>query len=124
MLGMPVQLDRYQEISALSARMADAARKGDWDELVDLERRVAALRDRLNVDAMPLAGSLEAAPELARMRGLIQQILDDDAEVRRHTEPWMEQVRLLLSGHISDWKLPGGDAPAGSDSGAASGPGV
>ena len=121
MLGMPVQLDRYQEISALSARMADAARKGDWDELVDLERRVAALRDRLNVDATSLAAPIEAAPEMARMRGLIQQILDDDAEVRRHTEPWMEQVRLLLSGHLSDWKVAGGEAATGS--GAAPGPG-
>jgi flagellar protein FliT len=31
-------------------------------------------------------------------RTLIQRILDDDAEVRRHTEPWMEQVRQFLGG--------------------------
>ena len=27
---------------------------------------------------------------------LIQQILRDDAEIRRHTEPWMEGLRHLL----------------------------
>jgi flagellar protein FliT len=27
---------------------------------------------------------------------LIERILDDDAEIRRHTEPWMEHVRHLL----------------------------
>ncbi len=111
---MPVQIDRYEEMSLLSASMADAARKGDWDELMALEGRVAALRDRLNGDLPSLPNSVESAPEAARMRGLIQQILDDDAEVRRHTEPWMEQVRLLLSGHLNDWKLAGGDATTGS----------
>jgi flagellar protein FliT len=29
---------------------------------------------------------------------MIQRILKDDAEVRRHTEPWMEQVRRFLNG--------------------------
>ena len=105
MLWMPAQLDRYEEISALSARMVDAARRGDWDGLVDLERHVAALRDGLIPGAAPLVGSAETA----RMRGLIQQILDDDAEVRRHTEPWMEQVRQLLSGHINNWRVSGSD---------------
>lgn len=113
MLGMPVQIDRYEEISALSARMVDAARRGDWDELVELERRVATLRERLAGVVVPLPDSIESAPEVARMRGLIKQILDDDAEVRRHTEPWMEQVRLLLSGHLSDWKISGGQAATG-----------
>jgi flagellar protein FliT len=33
---------------------------------------------------------------MARKRSLIQRILEDDAEVRRHTEPWMEHVRQFL----------------------------
>ncbi|MBI5107149.1 MAG: flagellar protein FliT [Rhodocyclales bacterium] len=106
---MPAQLDRYEEISALSARMVAAARRGDWDGLVDLERHVAALRDGLVAEAAAPTGSSYAVPETVRMRGLIQQILDDDAEVRRHTEPWMEQVRQLLSGHLSNWQVPGND---------------
>ena len=32
---------------------------------------------------------------------VIQRILDDDAEIRRHTEPWMEQVRRFLGGRNS-----------------------
>ena len=27
-------------------------------------------------------------------------VIDDDAEVRRHTEPWMEQVRRFLTGNV------------------------
>lgn len=111
---MPAQLERYQEISALSARMVDAARRGDWDELIDLERQVAVLRGRLIADAAPLPDSTDGPFESTRMRGLIQQILDDDAEVRRHTEPWMEQIRQLLSGHVSGWRVSAGDAAANS----------
>lgn len=89
---MPSQIELYEEIGALSARMVDAARTQDWDTLIGLERSVAALRDRLMTaeDRLPLAG------DALRKRNLIQQILQDDAEVRRHTEPWMEQVRQFL----------------------------
>lgn len=121
MLAMPVQLDRYVEISVLSARMVEAARGRNWEQLLDLERNVAALRERMREDSVTSPGSPDAEPEVARMRGLIQQILDDDAEVRRHTEPWMEQVRLLLSGHLSDWRVSGSASSTGAGTGRGSG---
>ncbi len=59
-------------------------------------------------------GAAMVAPEIARKRGLIQQLLDDDAEIRRHTEPWMEHVRKLLGG---PWSPPPGAASlCGADS--------
>ena len=86
MLSMPSQIDTYKEICALSARMVEAARANDWDQLVSLERNVASLRDGLlgNDDNASLSNQ-----ELDLKHGLIQRILDDDAEIRRHTEPWM-----------------------------------
>ena len=94
MLAMPSQIKRYEEIGALSARMVEAARAQDCERLVALEKSVAALRDALlaeddNADIMQAERSIKAA--------LIQRILDDDAEIRRHTEPWMEHVRDYLS---------------------------
>lgn len=95
MLLMPAQIEIYEQMCALSTRMVDAARANDWELLVDLERSVAELRDMLISDA----GSGSSNPrEAEKKRDLIQQILRDDAEVRRHTEPWMEQVRRFLSG--------------------------
>lgn len=95
MLPMPAQIEIYEQMCALSARMVEAARAHDWERLVDLERSVASLRDIL----MKEADDANADPgEAARKRDLIQRILRDDAEVRRHTEPWMEQVRRFLSG--------------------------
>ncbi len=96
MLSMPAQLEIYEEMRALSARMVEAAQAGDWDRLVELEKAVARLRDTLAGEGEDLTGA--TAAEAERKAGLIRGILDDDAEIRRHTEPWMEQVRKFLSG--------------------------
>ena len=90
---MPSQIELYEEMSLLSARMVEAARAGEWDNLIELEHGVTSLRNTLM--ATPEDGNTPAA-DLARRRGLIQRILEDDAEVRRHTEPWMEHVRKYL----------------------------
>ena len=94
MLLMPAQIEIYEQMSALSTRMVEAARANDWEKLIDLERAVASLRNTLMDDDSTPSDLTEAT----RKRDLIQRILKDDAEVRRHTEPWMEQVRQFLSG--------------------------
>lgn len=93
MRWMPSQIQLYEEIQRLSSRMAAAARAGDWEHLVELERAVMYLRDDL---LATLDDGDAAATDLARKNSLIQHILDDDAEVRRHTEPWMERIRHFL----------------------------
>jgi flagellar protein FliT len=90
---MPTQIELYEEMSLLSSRMVEAARAGDWDNLIELEHGVASLRNTLM--ATP-EDSNAPATDVARRRSLIQCILEDDAEVRRHTEPWMEHVRKYL----------------------------
>jgi flagellar protein FliT len=95
MLAMPAQIEIYEQMCALSTRMVEAARANDWNQLIDLERTVAGLRQSLLSE--PEGGTIDAF-EAEKKRELIQQILRDDAEVRRHTEPWMEQVRHFLSG--------------------------
>lgn len=90
---MTTQLTLYKEISHLSQRMVNAARANDWDSLVELEHHVAALRDKLIATDVSLALS---TPDLQHKQSLIQQILEDDAEIRRHTEPWMERMHQFL----------------------------
>jgi flagellar protein FliT len=96
MPAMASQIEIYEEMSTLSARMVDAARANDWDNLIRLEKSVVALR--LSLTADDDNGRLTSS-ELETKRELIQRILDDDAEIRRHTEPWMEQVRQFLGGN-------------------------
>lgn len=102
MLPMPSQINIYKEICALSAQMVEAARANDWERLVALERNVATLRDGLNGED---DGSSPSFQELDLKHGLIQRILDDDAEIRRHTEPWMERVRRFLGGRSTQERV-------------------
>jgi flagellar protein FliT len=92
MLPMPTsQISLYEEMNALSSRMAEAARAKDWETLNRLARTVAALRDSLPDNDTRLSDA-----DMQRKAVLIQRILDDDAEIRRHTEPWMEPVCRFL----------------------------
>lgn len=97
MLAMASQIEIYQEMSTLSSRMVEAARANDWDNLIRLEKSVVALRLSLAADD---DNSRLTTSEIEAKRALIQRILDDDAEIRRHTEPWMEQVRQFLGGSV------------------------
>lgn len=93
MYPMPSQIELYEEMSALSAQMVNAAQANAWDQLIALEQGVARLRDML----MSEEATFTLTPdEVEVKRALIQRILDDDAEIRRHTEPWMDHVRRFL----------------------------
>jgi flagellar protein FliT len=90
-----------KEMSQYSHQMVDAARANDWDRLSRLERQVASLRDRLGVeDALNLPNRNRRLSDDERQQRvkLINRILDDDKEVREHTQPWLDNVRQLLSG--------------------------
>jgi len=99
MNSLPLLEDMHQ----ISRHMVDAARAADWDRLVTLEHDVSALRNRMaDNDEAP-----SSPAERARKADLIRQILAHDAEVRRHVEPWMEQVKVFIG------KLPSGRAENG-----------
>ena len=90
---MPTQIEIDEEMSALSMRMVEAAHAHDWERLVGLEKSVTALRSKLPKEEDNAALSQS---ELNHKRELIQGILENDANVRTCTEPWMEQLRKFL----------------------------
>ena len=93
-----------EQMSTYSTEMVDAARANDWDRLTRLERQVASLRDRIGVEEAlvhPSRPKRMSEDERNRRVALIRRILDDDKEVRTHTEPWMDSVRQLLSGGMT-----------------------
>ena len=92
MPSMPnLQIMLYQQMNTLSSRMVQAARARDWQTLDSLARSVDGLRT-----ALAATDPLLSSSELQQKSQLIQRILDDDAEIRRHTEPWMESVCHFL----------------------------
>lgn len=93
MLSVSDQLAIYEEIHALYGLMVKAAQANDWDSLVAAESRVALLRDRLMSEEGNVALSVS---ESERISAMIRNILEHDAEIRRHVKPWMDNARQLL----------------------------
>lgn len=95
-------VNAWHEVLALTERMLDAARKSDWDGLVQLEQE----RGRLIEDI----GALEKDPTMARAhrdrkRALIQAIMGRDDEIRMLTQDWMRELREILASVNTEQRL-------------------
>jgi flagellar protein FliT len=96
-------LDTYGSIAAKSGQMLEAARSSDWERLIALEQDCRALAATLRrVDH----GASGADPAyLQRKAELIHKVLADDAEIRKYTEPWMNQLALYLGNARQQYRL-------------------
>ncbi|MBI1396955.1 MAG: hypothetical protein GC151_13335 [Betaproteobacteria bacterium] len=87
-------VEAYSRALAQTNRMFEAARSGDWDGLVLLERE----RDRMLDEIRKHEGEPPKAPELRqRKRELIREMLSRDEEIRNLTQDWMHELRDILS---------------------------
>ena len=88
-------LNYYQAIEKASQDMLEAARHGNWDQVLKLEGACALLISQLkhSAAAKPL-GEDEAQFKSRIMR----RILVNDAEIRILAEPWLEDLDNLLAG--------------------------
>ena len=76
-------LSMYGNIAGLTAKMAGAAKTGDWNGLAAMENACAAQAAGVETGVPALAGA-------ARLRKieLIKQIMANDRAIREITEPW------------------------------------
>jgi flagellar protein FliT len=90
----PIQvITTYESIAGIMGNMCLAAQGANWKQLTALEKDCARLVFVLQNS--PVAPEL-SQPQQRRKFALLQQILADDAEIRRHTEPWMENLKSLI----------------------------
>jgi flagellar protein FliT len=91
----PLELFSYYEaIVAVTARMLDAARKDDWNQLFQLQGEYERLVDEIRpIDAQV---ALDEA-ERQRKHDLIRQILDHDAEIRDLASPRVARLSALIA---------------------------
>ena len=96
-------LETYDAMSVKSTLMVEAAQHGDWERLIALEKDCSALVSTLKrVDkpsTRPDAGCVK------RKVALIRKVLADDAEIRRHTEPWMARLQSYLASTRREQRL-------------------
>lgn len=95
-------LSYYEAVAAGSGRMLRAAQNGDWEALIEHEKVCASLIEVLRAaDAeRRLAGEA-----LARKAAIIRQVLAEDAEIRRLTQPWLQNLEALLSTSANQARL-------------------
>ncbi len=88
-------LNYYEAIEQASADMLNAARTGDWDQVVKLEGACALLISQLKHAANSQYLDSEAAQLKSR---IMQRILINDAEIRQLADPWLEDLDSILAG--------------------------
>lgn len=88
-------LSYYEAIEKASADMLNAAKSGNWDEVVKLEGACALLISQLKHAARQ--GPLDAEAAKAKSR-IMQRILINDSEIRHLAEPWLQDLDDTLSG--------------------------
>jgi flagellar protein FliT len=88
-------LNYYEAIEKASAEMLEAARVGNWDEVVKLEGACAVLIAQLKNAAQSNQLKQNEAKEKSR---IMQRILLNDAEIRHLAEPWLEDLDHMLGG--------------------------
>jgi flagellar protein FliT len=94
--GMSTELLNYYEaIERASQDMLEAARGGNWDEVVKLESACAVLIAQLKHAAAERPLHSEEAKLKSR---IMQRILVNDAEIRQLAEPWLEDLEHILAG--------------------------
>lgn len=92
----------YELLAALTRQMRDAAMRGEWEQLIGIERRSSDLVVAMqSVDA---EARLDEA-ERQRKRQLIAEILADEAEIRRYVEGWMGELQRTMQSQRQEQKL-------------------
>jgi flagellar protein FliT len=88
-------LSYYEAIEQASAEMLEAARNGNWDQVVKLEGACVLLISQLK----NAARGQELKPEEAKLKSrIMQRILVNDAEIRHLAEPWLEDLDQMMHG--------------------------
>jgi flagellar protein FliT len=99
----PQLLSYYEAIERASAEMLDAARAGNWDEVVKLEGAcvllISQLKHAAQEPAEDAARASAQAQEAARVKSrIMQRILVNDAEIRHLAEPWLQDLDDTMAG--------------------------
>ncbi|MBC7483423.1 MAG: flagellar protein FliT [Rhizobacter sp.] len=91
-------LNYYGAIEKASQDMLEAARQGNWDQVLKLEGACAVLISQLKHDA---AGRKLGADESKFKSRIMQRILVNDAQIRQLAEPQLEALDELIAGRTS-----------------------
>jgi len=84
----------YEEIANASRSMLDAAHRGDWDAVEDIE---ANCRELIRALKKALQHATLSQEEKQRRMVFLRAILSDDAQIRVRAEPWLKDLEKVLA---------------------------
>ena len=84
----------YERILAITGGMLEAARANDWERVEALERDCRSEVGQLV--ALGDAGPKLDEPLRLRKAQIIRDVLADDAEIRRMSEPWRAHLEQMI----------------------------
>lgn len=98
---MHMIIEDYQRLSSITEQMRNAAAAGEWDDLIELEKRCSQEVEKIKPrDGVP-------ADEASRKQkaDLIRKMLADDKAIRAYTEPWMRQLERIMQSARSEQRV-------------------
>jgi flagellar protein FliT len=95
-------LASYERALSLTRAMLEAARKGDWDNLVRLESERGQLIERIRLDDPDPARDRAGA---AQKRRIMTEMLQADEQVQLLTQDWMHELREVLGSISTEQRL-------------------
>lgn len=101
-MGSHQVIANYESLSTLTAQMREAAVRGEWDQLIDLEQQC-----RQHVAAMKPVDASATLDEPTRQRKvqIIKKILENDADIRSRTVAWMGQLQRVMQSNRQEQRL-------------------
>ncbi len=87
-------IETYESILKITRAMLTAARNNEWEKLILLEQECNQLTNKL-IQNEP--ASILNHEQQQRKVKIINQVLDDDAQIRSITEPWMTRLQDIIS---------------------------
>jgi flagellar protein FliT len=94
-------IEDYQRLSSITEQMRNAAAAGEWDDLIELEKRCSQEVEKIKPrDCTP-------TDEASRKQkaDLIRKMLADDKAIRSYTEPWMRQLERIMQSARSEQRV-------------------
>lgn len=89
---MSMIIEDYKRLSSITEQMRSAAAAGEWDDLIELEKRCSQEVEAIKPhDVVPTDES-----ERKQKAALILKMLADDKAIRSYTEPWMRQLERIM----------------------------
>lgn len=95
-------ITHYESLYTLTEQMHEAAVRGEWDQLIDLEQKcreeVAAIQ--------PLDEKITLDEQARQYKAqLIKKILAQDADIRSRTQAWMGQLQNIIQSTRQERRL-------------------